>query len=490
MSLGRHSAYNLAGSLIPLAVSLVTVPLYLHLIGAERYGMLALAWLLLGYFGLFDLGLSKATAQRIAALKRSSAEERASTFWSALVINIGTGIVGGLVLFFAADFLFEHVLKVDEGVRGEMVAAVPFLAATIPMSTVGGVVSGAMQGRERFLEVNVVSIFSTVLTQLLPLGAAWLIGPSLTGLLAAALAARLLAVAVLAILCHTDLTRHVSAGIDRRAMLSLLSFGGWVTVSAFVGPMMIILDRFIIGALLGAVAVTLYTVPFSLAQRLMLIPAALQAAIFPRQAAASRADQDALTVTGVRAVAAVNTPIVLAAIFCIEPFLQLWLGSNFHQDSAEIGRITLLGVWSTGMATVPFSQIEARGGAKWGAIVHLMELPVYLIVLYFSMQVFGLVGAALAFSLRCAIDMFILSHIALKRAANWPMLVALGLVLCAAAFVAGRVSSFSLEWAVAGLAFLTFGTGLSYTYAPPPIRSIVTSVLERTGASAKQLRRR
>ena len=53
----QGAAWNLAGLVLPLAAALVAVPGLVRALGPERFGVLTLAWALVGYFTLFDLGI-------------------------------------------------------------------------------------------------------------------------------------------------------------------------------------------------------------------------------------------------------------------------------------------------------------------------------------------------------------------------------------------------------------------------------------------------
>ena len=64
----------------------------------------------------------------------------------------------------------------------------------LPLGMVLGVASGALESRERFLTSNVLQATGTILGQVLPLGCAWLFGPTLDVVIPALLIARLLSV--------------------------------------------------------------------------------------------------------------------------------------------------------------------------------------------------------------------------------------------------------------------------------------------------------
>lgn len=412
MSVGRNTSYNLLGSIIPLAVSLVTIPIYLGLIGEARYGVLAIAWLLLGYFGLFDLGLGRATAQRIAAMHENSSGERAEAFWTALTLNAGLGIAGGLLAWPIAVYFFGHVFKIEEALRPEVQAAIPWLILAVPIATLSGVLGGALEGRARFLELNIISAGGTALFQVIPLAAAMIWGADLGVLLPAAILARLLTVAMLFERCSKRIFTGHPFTFVRSHSGYLLRFGGWVMVTSLVGPMMVIFDRFVIGAVSGAKAVSFYTIPFQLAERVSIVPSALASALFPRLAGAEPSEQQRLARESLGVLAAVMTPIVVALLFLIKPFLTLWISADFAQESATVAQIILLGFWFNSFAKIPYAQLQARARPDVVAKCHLMEVLPYLGALYLGLSTLGIAGAAIAFSLRVVADFVLLAHFA------------------------------------------------------------------------------
>lgn len=406
-SVGRNAAYNLIGSVLPLALSLATVPIYLKLVGPDRYSVLAIAWLFLGYFGLFDLGLGRATAYRIAAQKDAPAEDRAITFWTATLINPMIGIVTGGLLWAVSSWYFSGVFKVDEALRPEILASVPLLALSVPIATLTGTLTGTLQGREQFLKINMISVTSTVLFQILPLSIAWFHGPYLPLLLGSATLARLIAVAWLWWECHREVGRGFRPRISRERFKDLLGYGGWVAISTLIGPLLIVSDRFIIGGVLGALAVTHYTVPFQLVQRIQIVPSAITQALMPRMSGGDAAARERLGDMAIRILEAVLTPGLLAAILIFEPAMKLWVGASLGAEMAPAGRVMIVAYWLFALSSVKITLLYSSGRPRAVTTAYAIELPLYFAVLLTAMYGFGLMGCAFALMFRCGMDLVV-----------------------------------------------------------------------------------
>ena len=479
MSVGRFTSYNILGSVVPLVLTFVTVPLYIHLVGIERVGILSLAWLLLGYFGLFDLGLGKATAFRIAAQRDAPPQDRAATLWGALIVNVGMGLIGGLLLWAAGHIYFAHYFKVAETLRPEILNAVPLLALSVPVATLTGVLTGALQGREKFLETNVISAVTTILFQLLPLGVALVWGPTLSGLLIAALLSRAVALIALWRICAHEFTAGHKATTERGTIMALLRYGGWVSFNGLIGPMLVIVDRFAIGNVLGAMPLGLYHVPFQIAKQLAIIPGSLTSALFPKLTVATAEEARLLNRKALLTLAATITLPVMIGIFAMEPFLNLWVGREIGVQSAPVGRILLVGFWCNAMALVPFTQLQAAGRPRTVTIILLLQIPLYLGALYVAMIGYGIVGCAVALAARFGVDFVMQSLAAQRRIEAAPALGGSLILLIAAVILSSKLALNDPLWWV-GAALLISVTGFAASrLLPEEVRAQMLGMVKR-----------
>lgn len=404
MSITRNSAYNLAGAVVPMVCALITIPLYLKYIGVERYGVLSIAWLLLGYFGVFDLGLSRATAHQIAAKHDASARERAEVFWTALIANTLMGVLGAIGLWLVASWYFKTQMNLSDVLRQEILISLPILCLSVPVATVSGVMLGALQGEQRFLELNVISTISTILLQVIPLLCAVFFRIDLTSLLLSSILARFVSLGAIGYLCLKGVASGARPNFNRSRLSGLLGYGGWVALTSLAAPLLVLTDRFLIGGIIGAAAVTVYTVPFQLAQRLSVIGTSLGNALFPRLSSTSGREQDTLAERATHTLSSLMTLPTLLAILLIDPFLDLWIGTDLSRQSAPIGKILLVGYWINSFAIVAYVQLQAKGRPDLVAKILFSEVPFYLCLLTVAIFRFGLIGASLVFTLRFAID--------------------------------------------------------------------------------------
>jgi O-antigen/teichoic acid export membrane protein len=406
MSIKRNTLINLAGSAAPMLISLATVPLYLRLIGEARFGVLVLVWLFVGYFDFFDFGIGKATANQLARLRDSPTSAREEAFWTGALINAVLGLVGGLVLLAAGHFGVDAYFgdRLSNELNDEIRLALPWMALAVPIGTVSAVGVAALEARERFFTLNVLQVVVTALIQFSPLLVAWWRGPALEGLIAATVICRLGSNIPVLLACKRYIPLQGRPRFRKSLTAPLFRYGGWVTVTAVIGPILVSVDRLLIGSQIGLSAVAHYTVPYNLVTKFQILPGSLMRTLFPRFSSLEWEECAPLARQAVFALAAITLPLTIAAIIVIKPFLTLWINAGFAAVAAPIGEILLVGVWINSLAWVPAVMLQGQGRPAAIAKLHVIEFIPYIAILWIGMAWGGLPGAAWAWVVRVAID--------------------------------------------------------------------------------------
>ena len=403
-TLKTNFAINVIGAIVPLAVALVTVPIYVRHIGDARYGVLSIVWVLLGYFGFLDLGLSRAAVNALARLRDAPQAARARVLVTTLALNLGLGLFGSLCLAIFGSYLLQHVLGVPEALKPEIARAFPWIVGLFPLALVSGVGIGALESRERFLLANVLQVCGTSFGQIVPVILAVMVSPSLAVVIPAAVVARALTVAAILFAVYRDEGPLSLAAFDRHQAKSLLSYGGWISVSGIISPILSSLDQFVIGSVLNVAAVAHYAVPMNLVTRSQVFAGALTRTLFPRMSSVDPEEAHSLASRALLSLAYIYGAICAPAIVVTPIFFRYWIGADFAAVAAPVAQILFFGAWLNGLAFVPFGLLQSQGRPDITGKFHLAEVLPFIGILWGLTSAYGIIGAALAWSLRCAAD--------------------------------------------------------------------------------------
>ena len=413
MSIRRNTLWNLIGTGLPFVLGALTIPYLLKKIGVEAFGVLTLVWALIGYFSLFDFGLGRALTQQVASVLSSGQHLRLpGLVKTGLWFTAGTGLLGAIVLATLAHKLSTDWLKISVGLQSSTMLALLIAAIGIPLTTVTTGLRGILEAYENFKVVNLLRMLLGVANFGFPALCVMWINDSLALMVASLVFARLIVFYFHVWLVHRKMPAGWHAAtFDKNNLNGLLSFGVWMTISNIVSPLMVTADRFFISAVLGAAVVAYYTVPFEVLIRVLVIPAALTSVLFPRLSAVLVNDQieaRRLYRKCLKVITLTLLPVCILLAILSKWGLTLWLGSEFAEKSWLTVSIMAVGLLLNGIAHVPFAAIQAAGDARKTAYLHLFELVIYIPVLYVGMKLFGLVGVAIAWTIRVAIDLLVL----------------------------------------------------------------------------------
>jgi O-antigen/teichoic acid export membrane protein len=202
-----------------------------------------------------------------------------------------------------------------------------------------------------------------------------------------------------------DLRRGIN--LERTSLGPLLRFGGWMTITNIISPLLVYMDRFFIGAIISISAVTYYATPSEVVTKILLVSGSLVGVLFPAFSTSfmqDRARTELLFIRGVKYVFIVIFPLTFFILSFAADGLLFWLGSEFAKNSTQVLQWITAGVFILSLGQVPFTLIQGAGRPDLTARLHLVELPFFILGLWLLIHINGIVGASNAWFFRICVD--------------------------------------------------------------------------------------
>ena len=321
---------------------------------------------------------------------------------------MGLGLLGTVLAGLISPWLVRDALRISEPLRSESIGAFLLVAALLPFTIGIGGFRGVLEAHQQFRSINLVRMATGIFTLAGPL----LVLPftrNLVAIVGVIAAGKLVSWTIHLGLCLRavpGMRRGIAARLD--LVYPLIRFGGWMTVANVINPIMVQMDRFLIGGLLSAAAVVYYTTPFELVTKYWFISNSVLGVMFPAFATSFAQDRDRTSwVFGrsVKYVFLILFPLVLGTVVLAHEVLALWLGADFARQSTRVLQCLAVGVFLNGMAQVASALLQGVGRPEVVALLHVIELPFYLAAAWLLIPAHGIEGAALAWTARTALDL-------------------------------------------------------------------------------------
>lgn len=426
--LAHNTVLNLFGLGIPLLVAFFVMPVALHALGPMRFGLLGLAWAATEYLALFDLGMGRATVRFIAEAFGRGGSEIGATAATAVATQGATGILGAVLFAIVTPFVVTHIFHVPPIEQHEAISMFRVVALNLPFVLLLTTLRGVLEGVQRFDISNGVKIATS---------AAAVVIPAIAARAGVGLAQIMLLVMISRIAGCLALEYSIRRAIpgfrwtrpeDWFHIKKMLFFGGWVSVSSAVSPILVYFDRFSLAAIVGLAAVGYYTAPYEGVSRLLLIPVSVVGTLFPaltsQEAQGNRLRaRELVSISTRHLMLAMAVPV--AVIIGLSPLiLQVWLGPEAAASSASALRILAVGVFVNALAHPAYVYLYAIGRPDLPAKFHVGELCLHLPLTWILVTRFGVAGAALSWAIRVTIDWALLTFFS-RRTIALPSLFAL-----------------------------------------------------------------
>lgn len=391
------------------------VPVYLHFLGIEAYGLVGFYTVLLGVLAFADMGLTATLSREMATLSgaRDSEDEMRHLVRTIELVYLGIFVLVALLVLVLAGPIAEHWLNTSSLPVSSVERVIRLMGFAVAFQLPALMYLGGLLGLQRQVLANSIQV---VMGMVRNGGAAlvlWLISPTIE----AFFVWQILSSVLLLLVFRQSLWAQFSRKTHRiRPSLSFLKgvlpYSIGMAIISFNSILFMQIDKITISKMLSLETLGYYSLATTLAHAPLLLSAPIAIAVFPHLTQLMQAGKER-ELAGVyhranQLIAAIVFPIGLTLVVFSRELLLLWTQSAQTADNTHlIASLLTVGSMALAIQVIPFrlalSAAWTRLPIYLGGCSIIVIVPLYI----FLIQKYGVTGAGISWIvLNCGSGLF------------------------------------------------------------------------------------
>lgn len=409
--LSSHVVWSIAGSALPAAAALLTIPFLLHSLDYQLFSMASLLLSLALFFFVYDFGIGRTVTYFTARHHDGDSKVKNALFSEALFWSLLISILAALIVVSVSDLFVTKWLKTTSDSFNETVFAFKIAAWGIPASIFAHLLRGLLEGHQDFRLANICKMVSGASLFLAPSMIVAVGHATLVDISYAIMASRYLALLIYLIGTARFLQRPQGPIVPSRKS-PFFSYGIWTAVAGFISSMFVYGDRFVVAGYLDPQALSAYVASQDILIRYLLVPWAMATVLLPsltqdvhskpKVAAMYRAHQGR-----VRWFSGLFLALVLMFVWGLTPSMSPIL---LPGDTRMVVSLQALGIYFCALAQLPLIYLYAANKPRLIAFIFIFEALIYITIAPFIFKQYSTIGACLIWSGRLLVEYLLLTY--------------------------------------------------------------------------------
>ncbi len=407
MAVKKNVVANFAGSAWSALIGLAFVPIYIHYLGVEAYGVIGVFVSLQAVLGVLDMGLATTLNREMARLSATegTSEQIHDTLRTLEWLYWGAAVAVGLLLLAISPLIANHWVRPDKLFREDVQHAFLFLSAATALRWPCGLYAGGLNGLQRQISLNFLTAIAMTIQGIGSVLTLWLISPTLEAYLTWQIIAAFLHVAMLLIFTRRVLPRiDRKARFDREILTKIWRFAAGMSSLSILVLILTQLDKIVLSKLLDLTMFGYYMFAVAVASSLNRLITPLFSAIFPRFTqlvvenkpdALARFYHEASQLSS-----ALMIPASLMLIFFSREIVFAWTGNHgLVNETYLVISLLSVGTLLNAFLNVPYSLQLAYGWTGLAIRMNIFATIVIVPLLVFLTNRYGILGPPIAWIL-------------------------------------------------------------------------------------------
>jgi O-antigen/teichoic acid export membrane protein len=383
-------------------MGLVFIPLYIHFMGIEAYGLMGVFATLLALFGLLDMGLSSTLNREMArlAVQDDKAQEMRDLVRTLEIPYWAVGLLISLIVIAASQFIAYHWVNAENLAPRTVQTAIILMGFVTLFQWPIGFYSGGLRGLQRQVLLNTINMAMATFRGLGAVLVLWLVSPTVEAFFSWQIIVSVIQVGLIVFFLWRSLPHAASPPRFRQELLrNIWRFAAGMTGIALLSTILGQLDKVILSRMLNLEFFGYYTLASSIAMNLYSFISPVFSATYPRLtnlvALGATEEITRLYHKSAQLVSVLVLPAALVVALFSKEVLLLWTQSSVTAEHTHVlVSILIMSIAINGLMNIPYALQLAFGWTRLTFLVNVMSVLLMVPLMIVFTKWYGAVGAA------------------------------------------------------------------------------------------------